>query len=161
MNVLSIEKRAQILRLLVEGNSMRSVERIVGCSINTVTRVLEQAGAACQAYQDATITGIKAKHVQCDEIWGFCQAKQKNVAPEHEGILGHGDVWTWVSLDADSKLAINWLVGLRGEEYAEAFVADLASRLADRTQLTTDGWKPYIAAVEKAFKWLRGLRHAG
>lgn len=151
MNVLPIEKKAQILQLLVEGNSMRSVERIVGCSINTVTKVLEQAGAACQAYQDQTIHNVKAKRVQCDEIWGFCYSKQKNVAPEHEGLLGHGDVWTWVALDADSKLAINWLVGLRTAEYAEAFIGDLASRLADRIQLTTDGHGVYVNAVEKAF----------
>ncbi len=151
MNRLPIEKRAQILQLLVEGSSMRSIERIVGCSINTVTKTLEEAGQACQEYQDAVIRNIKAKQVQCDEIWSFCHSKQKNIAPEHEGILGHGDVWTWVALDADSKLAINWLVGARTVECAEAFIGDLASRLADRIQLTTDGYGVYINAVEKAF----------
>jgi IS1 family transposase len=154
MNRLPIEKRAQILRLLVEGSSMRSIERIVGCSINTVTKTLEEAGKACQAFQDATIQGVKAKQVQCDEIWSFCQSKQKNVAPEHEGILGYGDVYTWVALDADSKLAINWLVGTREVEYAEAFINDLASRLDNRVQLTTDGYRAYINAVEKAFAGL-------
>jgi len=89
--------------------------------------------------------------VQCDEIWGFCHSKQKNVAPENEGILGYGDVWTWVALDADSKLAINWLVGLRTAEYAEAFIGDLASRLEDRIQLTTDGHGVYANTIEKAF----------
>jgi IS1 family transposase len=151
MNRLPIAKQAQILQLLVEGNSMRATERIVGCSINTVTRVLEDAGQACQEYQDAVIRNIKAKQVQCDEIWSFCYSKDKNVAPEHEGILGHGDVWTWVALDSDSKLAINWLVGTRGVEYAEAFISDLASRLADRIQLTTDGYGVYVNAIEKAF----------
>lgn len=151
MNILPLEKKVQILQLLVEGNSMRSIERIVGCSINTVTKVLEQAGAACQAYQDEAIKNVKATNVQCDEIWGFCYSKQKNVAPEHEGELGYGDVWTYVSLDRDSKLAINWLVGLRTAECAEVFMVDLASRLANRAQLTTDGFVKYAKAVEKAF----------
>ncbi len=151
MNILPIEKKAQILQLLVEGNSMRSVERVVGCSINTVTKTLEQTGAACQAYQDQAICNVKARRVQCDEIWGRCYSKQKNVAPEQEGVLGYGDVWTWVALDADSKLAINWLVGIRTAEYAQAFMADLASRLAERIQLTTDDNGVYVNAVEKAF----------
>lgn len=151
MNVLPIEKRAQILQLLVEGMSMRAITRVTGCSINTVTKLLIDAGKACAEYQDAAIRNVKAKRVQCDEIWGFCQSKQKNVAPEHEGILGHGDVWTWIALDQDSKLAINWLVGLRTAEYARAFMEDLASRLSDRIQLTTDGHGVYVNAVEKAF----------
>jgi len=151
MNVLPIEKRAQILHLLVEGNSMRATSRIADVSINTVTKLLIDAGSACAAYQDATVRNLKAKRVQCDEIWSFCHSKQKNVAPEHDGILGYGDVWTWVALDADSKLAINWLVGLRTAEYAEAFIGDMASRLADRIQLTTDGYGVYVNAIEKAF----------
>jgi IS1 family transposase len=151
MNVLPIEKRAQILQLLVEGMSMRAVTRVTGCSINTVTKLLIDAGKACAEYQAANIRNVKAERVQCDEIWSFCHSKQKNVAPEREGILGYGDVWTWVALDADSKLAINWLVGLRTQEYAEAFIGDLASRLADRIQLTTDGHRPYRVAVEKIF----------
>lgn len=151
MNVLPIEKRVQVLQLLVEGMSLRAITRISGCSINTVTKLLIDAGIACAAYQDQAIRDIKAKRVQCDEIWAFCHSKQKNVAPAHEGILGFGDVWTWIALDADSKLAINWLVGLRTVECAEAFIGDLASRLADRIQLTTDGHGVYVNAVEKAF----------
>lgn len=151
MNVLPIEKRAQVLQLLVEGMSLRAITRVTGCSINTVTKLLIDAGTACAAFQDSAIRNVKAKRVQCDEIWSFCHSKQKNVAPEHEGILGYGDVWTWVALDADSKLAINWLVGLRTNEYAEAFIGDLAARLADRIQLTTDGHGVYINAIEKAF----------
>lgn len=151
MNVLPIVKRVQILQLLVEGMSLRAITRISGCSINTVTKLLIDAGAACAAYQDQAIRNIEAKRVQCDEIWAFCHSKQKNVASVHEGILGFGDVWTWIALDADSKLAINWLVGLRTVECAEAFISDLASRLADRIQLTTDGHGVYVNAVEKAF----------
>jgi IS1 family transposase/lambda repressor-like predicted transcriptional regulator len=151
MNALPPEKRAQIIQLLVEGMSMRAVSRVTGCSINTVTKLLIDAGKACAAFQDGTIRNVNATHVQCDEIWSFCYAKQKNVAPEHEGILGYGDVWTWIALDADSKLAINWLVGLRTGKYAEAFMGDLASRLAGRVQLTTDGHGAYVNAIEKAF----------
>lgn len=151
MNKLSLQKRAQIIGLLVEGNSMRAITRLTGCSINTVTKLLIDAGTACADYQESAIRNVKAVRVQCDEIWSFCYSKQKNVAPEREGILGYGDVWTWVALDADSKLAINWLVGLRTVEYAEAFIGDLASRLADRIQLTTDGYGVYVNAIEKAF----------
>lgn len=151
MNFLPLEKRAQILRLLVEGMSMRAVTRITGVSINTVTKLLIDAGEACATYQNAVICNVKAERVQCDEIWSFCQSKQKNVAPGHQGVLGYGDVWTWIALDADSKLAINWLVGLRTSEYAEAFISGLASRLADRIQLTTDGYGVYVNAIEKAF----------
>lgn len=151
MNVLSIEKKAQILNLLVEGMSMRAITRVTGASINTVTKLLIDAGTACAIFQDEAIRNVNAERVQCDEIWSFCHSKQKNVAPENEGVLGYGDVWTWVALDADSKLAINWLVGLRTAEYAEDFMADLASRLAGRIQLTTDGHGVYVNAVEKAF----------
>lgn len=151
MNVLPIEKRAQVLQLLVEGMSMRAISRVTGCSINTVTKLLIDAGTACATYQDAAIRNVKAKRIQCDEIWGFCHSKQKNVAPENDGVLGYGDVWTWIAFDADSKLAVNWLVGLRTVEYAEAFIGDLASRLAERIQLTTDGHGVYVNAIEKAF----------
>lgn len=151
MNVLPVEKRTQVLQLLVEGMSMRAITRVTGCSINTVTKLLIDAGTACAAYQESIVRDVKAKRVQCDEIWSFCHSKQKNVAPEREGVLGYGDVWTWVALDADSKLAINFMVGLRTAEYAEAFMADLASRLDDRIQITTDGHGVYVNAVEKAF----------
>jgi len=103
------------------------------------------------------IRNVKTKQVQCNEIWSFCYSKEKNVAPEHEGILGHGEVWTWVALDVDSKLAINWLVGTRTVEYAEAFIGDLASRLADRIQLTTDGYEVYIADHVWSMEEIAGL----
>ena len=151
MNVLPIEKRAQILNLLVEGNSMRSTSRIADCSINTVTKLLEDVGAACSEYQDKVMCNLTCKRIQCDEIWSFCYCKQKNVAPEHEGVLGHGDVWTWTAIDPVTKLVPSFMVGKRTAEYAEAFINDLASRLSGRIQLTTDGLKTYVEAVEGAF----------
>ncbi len=151
MNVLPIEKRAQILHLLVEGNSMRATSRIADVSINTVTKLLEDVGAACLEFHDATVRNIKSKRVQCDEIWSFCYSKEKNVAPEDKGVLGYGDAYTWTAIDSDTKLAISWLVGRRDSEYAEAFIADLASRLENRIQLTTDGHGAYVNAIEKAF----------
>ncbi len=151
MNVLPIEKRAQILNLLVEGNSMRSTSRIADCSINTVTKLLEDVGAACSEYQDKAMRNLTCKRIQCDEIWSFCYCKQKNVAPEHEGVLGHGDVWTWTAIDPVTKLVPSFMVGKRTAEYAEAFINDLASRLSGRIQLTTDGLKTYVEAVEGAF----------
>lgn len=151
MNVLPIEKRAQILRLLVEGNSMRATSRIADVSINTVTKLLVDAGTACLAFQDEAIRNNNSKRVECDEIWSFCGLKEKNVPEEFKGQKGYGDCYTWTAIDADSKLAISWLVGRRDVEYAEAFMADLASRLAGRIQLTTDGYGPYVNAVEKMF----------
>jgi IS1 family transposase len=151
MNRLPIEKRAQILGLLVEGMSMRAVSRIVGCSINTVTKLLEEIGFACNMYQSEHLRNLNCKRVQCDEIWGFCYSKEKNVAPADKGILGHGDVWTWTAIDADSKLIVSYLVGGRDANYANAFMTDVASRLANRVQMTTDGHAPYLYAVEGAF----------
>ena len=151
MNVLSIEKKTQILHLLVEGNSMRSTSRIADVSINTVTKLLEDAGAACSEYQDNVMRNLTCKRIQCDEIWAFCYCKEKNVAPEQEGILGYGDVWTWTAIDPVTKLVPSFMVGKRDAEYAKAFIEDLASRLAGRVQLTTDGLKAYVEAVEGAF----------
>jgi IS1 family transposase/lambda repressor-like predicted transcriptional regulator len=151
MNRLPIEKRAQIIGMLVEGNSLRAVSRMAGCSINTVTKLLEEVGFACNMYQSEHIRNVNAKRVQCDEIWGFCYSKEKNVAPADKGILGHGDVWTWTAIDADSKLMISYLVGKRDADYATAFMTDVAGRLANRVQLTTDGHGPYLYAVEAAF----------
>lgn len=151
MNRLTIEKRTQIINLLVDGMSMRAISPVADVSINTVTKMLEDVGAACATYQDKTIRGVKAKRVQCDEIWGFCYAKEKNVAPEDKGVLGFGDVYTWTGMDADSKLMISYMVGKRDADYANAFIDDLASRLANRVQLSTDGHKLYLEAVEGAF----------
>lgn len=151
MNKLSKEKRAMILMMLVEGSSMRSTSRVADVSINTVTKLLVDAGTVCAEYQDKHLVNIKSKRVQCDEIWSFCYSKEKNVSEENKGVLGHGDVYTWTAIDADTKLAISWLVGRRDYEYAEAFIGDLAMRLSDRIQLTTDGYGCYINPVEDFF----------
>ena len=151
MNKLDNAKRSQILNMLVEGSSMRSISRVCDVSINTVAKLLADAGKACATFHADNVKDVKTKRVQCDEIWSFCYAKQKNVAPEKAGVLGYGDVWTWTAIDADTKLVPSWLVGLRNAEYARAFVGDLADRLAGRVQLTTDGLKLYVNAVEEAF----------
>jgi IS1 family transposase len=151
MNTLPIEKRVQIIQLLVEGCSMRSVERIVGCSINTVTKLLCDVGAACAEYHDKYVRDLTCKRVQCDEIWSFVYAKQRNVPEELKDVFGIGDVYTWTAIDADTKLIAGWLVGTRGAESAKLFMDDLAGRLSNRVQLTTDGHKAYLEAVEGAF----------
>ena len=150
-NVLETSKRAQILSMLVEGMSMRSVSRITGASINTVSKLLVNAGNACAQYHDETVRGVKSERVQCDEIWSFVGAKQKNVKTMKEPVEGAGDVWTWTALDADSKLIVSYLVGGRGADHANFFMDDVASRLANRVQMTTDGHKAYLEAVEGAF----------
>lgn len=128
-------------------------ESIADCSINTVSKLLVDVGTACAEYQDAALRNLPCKRVQCDEIWSFVGSKQKNVAPENQGIFGHGDVWTWTAICADTKLVASWMVGSRDGEAARAFIADLAGRLANRIQLTTDGHKVYLDAVEDAFAW--------
>ena len=150
-NVLDTQKRAQILNMLVEGMSMRSVSRITGASINTVSKLLVDAGNAAAEYHDKTVRGVTAERVQCDEIWSFVGAKQKNVKDMKSPVDGAGDVWTWTALDADSKMIISYLVGGRDGRYASAFMDDVAARLANRVQLTTDGHKAYLEAVEGAF----------
>ena len=151
MNRLTLQERAQILSLLVEGNSLRSVTRITGKSINTVTKLLIDVGVACAMYQNETLRNLTCKRIQCDEIWSFCYAKEKNVAPEHAGELGYGDVYTWTAIDPDTKLIAGFLVGRRDSSYARSFIGDLAGRLANRVQLTTDGHKAYLTAVEASF----------
>ena len=151
MNKLPISKRVQILEMLCEGVSMRAISRIADVSINTVTKLLVDAGRACADYQYKTLRNLPCKHVQCDEIWSFCYAKEKNVPAEKRGQFGYGDVWTWTAIDAESKLIISWLVADRSAYAATEFVKDLAGRLANRVQLTTDGHKAYLQAVEEAF----------
>jgi IS1 family transposase len=151
MNRLSIERRAALLGLLVEGNSLHSASRIADVSINTVSKFLVELGAACSAYQDEALRGIHSRRVQCDEIWSFVYAKAKNVPVEKRGTFGYGDVWTWTAIDADSKLMISWRVGPRDADNAYEFMQDLAGRLLSRVQLTTDGHKPYLSAVEDTF----------
>jgi IS1 family transposase len=152
MNKLNTEKRVAILSALVEGNSLRSTTRMTGVSINTVTKLLVDAGAVCEKYQDETLRSLTCERLQADEIWAFCHAKEKNVKPELKGVLGFGDVWTWVAIDADTKLVPTWVMGHRDVEHANAFMKDLASRLVNRVQLTTDGLHAYGEAVGLAFK---------
>lgn len=151
MNKLPTSKRAQILHLLCEGTSLRATARIADCSFNTVVKLLIDAGTACQQFQEKTLRNLPCKRLQLDEIWSFCYAKAKNVPEDKKGQLGYGDVWTWTALCADSKLMVSWLIGARDSEYAEAFVDDLAGRLSNRVQLTTDGHNAYLYAVDAAF----------
>ena len=151
MNKLDIKTRVTILNMLVEGSSMRSISRITGVSINTVTKLLEDAGKACAAYHDVTVRDVKAQQVQCDEIWSFCYSKDKNVATAKSAPVGAGDVWTWTAIDRDSKMILSFEVGDRSGATAIEFMDDLRARLANRVQLTTDGHKAYLEAVEGAF----------
>jgi IS1 family transposase len=151
VNKLSTERRAQVVAALVEGNSIRATMRMTGVARNTVTKLLADLGTACAEYHDGLVTGLSTQRVQADEIWSFCHAKQKNVPVEHHGEYGYGDVYTWVAIDADSKLAISWLVGERTQEDADVFMADVASRLTRRIQLTTDALRMYPPAVWRAF----------
>ena len=151
MNKLNNERRAQVVAALVEGNSIRSTVRMTGVAKNTIVKLLAELGTACANYQDEVFRNLNCKRIQCDEIWSFCHAKAKNVPEEKRGVLGFGDVWTWVAIDADTKLVPCWHVGRRDGRAAYEFIKDLESRLANRVQLTTDGHKPYLEAVEAAF----------
>jgi IS1 family transposase len=151
MNRLSTEERARILHMLCEGMSIRAITRLTGASKNTVAKLLVDAGKACSAYHDQHVRDVKTARVQVDEIWSFTYAKQKNVADAKAAPANAGDTWTWTALDADSKMILSYLVGGRDAEYAMWFMDDLASRLANRVQLTSDGHRTYLEAVEGAF----------
>lgn len=151
MNKLPIEKRVQILSMLCEGSSMRSISRVVDVSINTVAKVLVDAGRVCAAFHDEVVRNVKARRIQVDEIWSFTYAKQKNVPTAKAAPADAGDTWTWTAIEAETKLIVSWMVGGRDGEYAMAFMDDLRSRLANRVQLTSDGHKAYLEAVEGAF----------
>ena len=150
MNRLPTQTRARIIGCLIEGMSMRATTRIVGCSINTITKLLVDLGTACALYQNETMRNLPCKRVQVDEIWAFCGSKQKNT-PAEKRAEGYGDVWTWVAIDADTKLVPSWFVGHRDADSANEFIGDLAGRLKSRVQLTSDGHKGYLRAVENAF----------
>lgn len=151
MNKLPLAKRAQVIGCLVEGNSIRATVRMTGVAKNTVTKLLVDVGKACAEYQDATLRNLPCKRIQCDEIWSFCYAKAKNVPEDHRGEFGYGDVWTWTALCADTKIVPSWLVGDRSAATANIFIDDLASRLTSRIQLTTDGNRVYLDAIENAY----------
>ena len=151
MNKLPLEKRVQILSMLCEGSSMRAISRVADVSINTVTKLLVDAGRVCARFHDEAVRDVKVQHVQCDEIWSFNYAKARKVPTAKAAPEWAGDNWTWTALDSDSKLIISYLVGGRDSEYALAFMDDLQGRLANRVQLTTDGHSAYFRAVEESF----------
>ena len=151
MNRLSTQKREQVVAALVEGNSIRATCRMTGVSKNTVTKLLSDLGLVCSIYQDRVMRDLPCERIQCDEIWSFVGMKQKNVPTEKRGEFGYGDVWTWVALDADTKLVPSFRIGSRDAADAHEFMLDLAKRLRNRVQLTTDGLNHYLSAVPRAF----------
>lgn len=150
MNRLTNVERVSVVAALVEGNSIRSTSRMTGVARNTVTKLLVDLGAACMVFHDQHVRSVRVRRLQCDEIWSYVGAKAKNVSPEKKEI-GWGDVWTWVGIDADTKLVVGYLVGGRGADWAMDFMKDCASRIKGRVQITTDGHKAYLEAVEDAF----------
>jgi IS1 family transposase len=151
MNRLSKADRARVVAALVEGNSIRATVRMTGVAKNTIVKLLAQLGEACWAYQGEHLKNLPCKRIQCDEIWSFCYAKEKNVPADKMDEYGYGDVWRWVAIDAETKLVASFMVGRRDIATARVFMEDLAGRLANRVQLTTDGFKAYIKAVDEAF----------
>jgi IS1 family transposase len=150
MNQLSTHQRVSVVAALVEGNSINAIVRMTGFSKHTILKLLEDLGCACAAYHHRHVHGLKSRRIQCDEIWQFVGAKAKNATPEQK-VAGWGDVWTWVALDADTKLCISYLVGGRDTGWATDFAFDIRQRVAGRPQITTDAHKPYLAAIEMAF----------
>jgi transposase-like protein len=148
---LDSAKRVQVLSTLVEGASVRAASRMTGVSRDTISRLLMSAGRVCAAYQDAALRNLQATKIQCDEIWSFVGAKDKNVPVDRQGEFGFGSVWTWTAIDADSKLICSWMVGNRDADAAYEFMKDLRSRLANRVQMTTDGHVSYLDAIESTF----------
>jgi IS1 family transposase len=151
MNKLPADKQVQVIAALVEGVSIRATVRMTGVAKNTIVKLLTDIGHACQVYQTERLRDLPCKNIQCDEIWSFCYAKEKNVPEELKGKFGFGDVWTWTALDSDTKLVPCWHVGARDAWHAQHFMYDLASRLKNRVQLTTDGHRVYVTAVNLAF----------
>lgn len=151
MNRLSFEKRKQIIHLMVEGNSIRGISRLADVSKVTVLRYLERAGAACMSFHDKAVRGVKAQRVECDEIWSFNYCKRAKLATAKAAPADAGDAWTWTAIDADSKLIVSYLIGGRDADAAQDFMHDVAARLANRVQLTTDGHGAYLQAVVGAF----------
>jgi IS1 family transposase len=163
MNRLNIEKRAAILGMLVEGNSLRASTRMADCSVNTVSKLLLDVGEACAEYQDRTLRDLPCQTIEADEIWSFVYSKAKNVPKDHEG-QHRGDVWTWVALGADSKLVVSWLVGERKLHDCWTFIEDLKGRVAGRIQLSTDAHQTYRGVVGLVFNpgevdWAQLIKH--
>jgi IS1 family transposase len=151
MNRLPTEKRVQIIKMLVEGNSIRGTARIADVSKNTVMKLLVETGEACAWYQDQVLRDLKSTRIELDEIWSFCHTREKNLTPEKKGEEGYGDIWTFTAIDPDTKLVPCWRVGSRTAATARLFVNDLFSRLSNKVQITTDGYRPYLEAVERTF----------
>jgi len=150
MNRLENDERIRVVAALVEGNSIRSTSRMTGVARNTVTKLLVDLGSACMKFHDEHVRNVRVKRLQCDEIWAYIGAKAKNVSAEKKEI-GWGDIWTWVGIDADTKLVVSYLIGGRGAGWAHDFMQDCAKRIRGRVQVTTDGHKAYLEAVEQAF----------
>lgn len=151
MNKLSPTKRAQVIQSLIEGNSIASTCRMTGAAKMTVLSLIKEVGESCMRFHDAMVRGLETKRVQCDEVWSFCYAKEKNVPADLKG-KGTGSIWTWTALDADAKLMISWVVSDRSQEAANAIIADVKSRVTGRIQITSDGLSQYVEAVVKAFR---------
>ena len=151
MNRLDMTKRKQVISALVEGNSIRATCRMTEVAKGTVLKLLADVGRACARYQDEHLRNLACKRIQCDEIWAFCNAKDKNLPDNLQKKAGFGSVWTWTVLCPDTKLMVSYLVGSRNAQYATKFIDDLATRLKNRVQLTTDGFRPYLEAIEGAF----------
>jgi IS1 family transposase len=151
MNRLPLERRVQVVRSLVEGTSVRSTVRLTGVAKGTILKLLAEVGGACARYQDRVMRDLRCRRLQLDEIWCFVYAKDKNMPLDKMGRPGFGSIWTWVAIDAETKLVPSWLVGLRDLDHAKRFVGDLAARLANRVQLTSDGLRVYLEAIEEAF----------
>jgi IS1 family transposase len=151
MNRLDIATQAKVISCLVEGCSIRATVRMTGVALNTIAKLLADIGRACDDYHDANVRNLKVRRLQCDEIWCFIGAKAKNTRIEKKAKFGWGDIWTWVGIDADTKLVVSYMVGNRDGGWAEEFMKDCASRIRNRVQITTDGFKVYLQAVENAF----------
>jgi IS1 family transposase len=153
MNRLSLDLRVQVLAALVEGNSIRGTARMTGVDKKTVLRMLADVGDACDVYLDQNVRGLRSERIQCDEIWSFCHAKERNLPREMRGADGVGDLWTWTAIDADTKLIVTWHLGKRLRGDAELFVRDLATRiLSERVQITTDGYGVYNDPIQRWFR---------
>jgi transposase-like protein len=152
MNKLTLAKQVQVITSLVEGNSVNSTVRMTGIAKTTILRLIQQFGETCWKFHDEKVRSLQSKRIQCDEIWAFCHAKSRNVPAEKQGIFGYGDVWTWTAIDADSKLMVSWLCERRDGKAANFFMRDVASRLACRVQMTTDGHHTYLNAVANSFQ---------
>jgi len=151
MNRLGLRERTMVIASLVEGPSINATVRMPEVAKDTIPKLLKDIGCACAEYHNRIVRDVNVRRAQCDEIWAFCYAREKNVPQELRGKFGYGDVWTWTAINADTKLILSYIIGTRGSSTAHAFMQDLSSRVANRIQLTKDGHRVYVDAVERAF----------